>query len=482
MSTSYYGHANIIKYCNRPFSSIEEMDEEIIKRHNEVAPSDGTVIHAGDFTLANVEIANQYIKRLNGHHIFLRGSHDKWLKANTKVHEIWCNKIEDLYVVVCHYAMRVWPRSHYNSCQLFGHCLDFETEILTLTGWKNRNNILQSDIVATINCQTKYLEYNPILEIIDIENYCGNVYSIFSRGVNFRVTENHTMLDLGREHKRIRKFTANQFAEIDNRLIIQAVCKENTLSDGISLKPDMIKLLIWITADGNLCNTDLIRIGLTKERKIQRIEQLLYQLEIPYRKLPQKYVTCNISFTLPEELRTWRLKPLDNQFILVNQQQLDIILDEYSHTDGQKINNSYVIYTSKKIEADIIQHMCVINGYRCTVTKRDRDKSDGVNRKPNYMITIIKSDYRCLGNVKALIQIEHVKNEHFWCLTVPNGTLITRRKGRVLIVGNSHGKLEPIGKQLDIGVDLHNFYPYSFEEIKSIMAKRPDNPNLVRKN
>ena len=121
MSTSYYGHANIIKYCNRPFSSIEEMDEEIIKRHNEVAPSDGTVIHAGDFTLANVEIANQYIKRLNGHHIFLRGSHDKWLKANTRVHEIWCNKIEDLYVVICHYAMRVWARSHYNSILLFGH-------------------------------------------------------------------------------------------------------------------------------------------------------------------------------------------------------------------------------------------------------------------------------------------------------------------------------------------------------------------------
>ncbi len=32
----HFGHKNVIKYCNRPFSDVDEMDREIIKRHNEV--------------------------------------------------------------------------------------------------------------------------------------------------------------------------------------------------------------------------------------------------------------------------------------------------------------------------------------------------------------------------------------------------------------------------------------------------------------
>ena len=114
----HYGHSNIIKYCNRPFENIQQMDEEIIKRHNEVVKKEDTVIHGGDFTLANKEIAGRYIARLNGKHIFIKGSHDKWLNNAPFIYE---KKIDENYIVVCHYAMRTWPRSHYGSWQLYGH-------------------------------------------------------------------------------------------------------------------------------------------------------------------------------------------------------------------------------------------------------------------------------------------------------------------------------------------------------------------------
>ena len=101
----HYGHTNIIKFCDRPFASIEEMDAEIIKRHNELVGSQDVVIHAGDFTLTKKPFAENYIRRLNGTHIFLKGSHDYWLKKSAT--SIWEKEIKGFYVVVCHFAMRV---------------------------------------------------------------------------------------------------------------------------------------------------------------------------------------------------------------------------------------------------------------------------------------------------------------------------------------------------------------------------------------
>ena len=94
------------------------MDDEIIKRFNEVVTTEDTCIHAGDFAFRNKLSVNNYIDRLNGKNIFLKGSHDKWNKNGSY---IWEGMIENKYVVVCHYALLTWPRSHYGSWQLFGH-------------------------------------------------------------------------------------------------------------------------------------------------------------------------------------------------------------------------------------------------------------------------------------------------------------------------------------------------------------------------
>jgi len=114
-------HANIIKHSNRPFPLVFDMNNAILERHNEVVGNNDVVIHAGDtFWKKSYQEAQKYIEQLKGKHIFLKGSHDKWLKE-TNHHEIWEGMIEDQYIVVCHYAMRVWPRSHYGSWQLYGH-------------------------------------------------------------------------------------------------------------------------------------------------------------------------------------------------------------------------------------------------------------------------------------------------------------------------------------------------------------------------
>ncbi len=127
----HYGHKNIIEYCNRPFKDENEMDEEQIAKHNEVVGKNDTVINAGDFCWLKAYKSNtfhdarSYISRLNGHQIFLRGDHDKWMSARAShFHDIWSNMMDkknDEFLVVCHYAMHTWARSHYNSWHLYAH-------------------------------------------------------------------------------------------------------------------------------------------------------------------------------------------------------------------------------------------------------------------------------------------------------------------------------------------------------------------------
>lgn len=123
----HYGHKGkaegfgVIAYCNRPFKTIEEMDEEIIRRHNALVGNDDVVIHAGDFCWCNNQrdAHEKYISKLNGNHVFLEGSHDHWLPSSA--HEMWEKTIDGEHITVCHYPLYTWPRSHYNAWHLYGH-------------------------------------------------------------------------------------------------------------------------------------------------------------------------------------------------------------------------------------------------------------------------------------------------------------------------------------------------------------------------
>src|SRR5271166_282890 len=80
-SDEHIGHERIIDLANRPFTSLEEMKETIIERHNKTVPDRKSflTIHVGDWlwdTMTEVE-AMIYVARLHGSHAFLYGNHDE---------------------------------------------------------------------------------------------------------------------------------------------------------------------------------------------------------------------------------------------------------------------------------------------------------------------------------------------------------------------------------------------------------------------
>ena len=96
---THFGHTNIIKYCNRPFNNVTEMDYIIKQQWNKRVKPEDTVFHLGDFCFKNQNEKN-IIQELNGNIIFIKGNHDRKQPCHTvtKSATIYYGK-RDIYLV-----------------------------------------------------------------------------------------------------------------------------------------------------------------------------------------------------------------------------------------------------------------------------------------------------------------------------------------------------------------------------------------------
>ncbi len=128
IADQHYGHKRIIELANRPFASVEEMDESMIANHNRHVAKNDTVWMLGDFAFAD---HMPYLSRLNGNKHLVRGNHDHSNRVKKAVGQPggWLSVSDVAYltlpcgtpIVMCHYGMRVWRNSHHGSVHLYGH-------------------------------------------------------------------------------------------------------------------------------------------------------------------------------------------------------------------------------------------------------------------------------------------------------------------------------------------------------------------------
>jgi calcineurin-like phosphoesterase family protein len=87
-SDTHFGHANIIRYSNRPFVDVPAMNEALIENWNAVVRPEDTVYHLGDVALGPWTEWDSILTRLNGYKILLIGNHDRIFKGmSTKQQE-----------------------------------------------------------------------------------------------------------------------------------------------------------------------------------------------------------------------------------------------------------------------------------------------------------------------------------------------------------------------------------------------------------
>lgn len=128
-SDLHFHHKNIIQFCNRPFGSVEHMNETLIQNWNTVVGEKDHIWMLGDFSFGSVSETENILKRLKGHKHLIVGNHDRKGKAEKLFNHDWYKyfvdrydylsiKLNDYKLVLCHFPFSSWERNHIH---LHGH-------------------------------------------------------------------------------------------------------------------------------------------------------------------------------------------------------------------------------------------------------------------------------------------------------------------------------------------------------------------------
>lgn len=133
----HFGHRNIIRYSNRPFTDTDEMNRALVDNTKARLKKGDHLYILGDVSfqpLKKTAPLLREIKQMGVRMFLVPGNHDpkeierltEWADEDSP--PIWDDisplmevNDEGRKVVLCHYSLRVWNKSHHGAYHLFGH-------------------------------------------------------------------------------------------------------------------------------------------------------------------------------------------------------------------------------------------------------------------------------------------------------------------------------------------------------------------------
>lgn len=121
-SDTHFGHKNIIKYCNRPFQSVSDMNAHMMSQWNLTVKDDDDIYFLGDFSFGD---GHTFFDKLSGRKHLVKGNHDpqRTLSLGWKsVREYTELKRNGKFVILFHYPIEEWNGKYHGAVHLHGHC------------------------------------------------------------------------------------------------------------------------------------------------------------------------------------------------------------------------------------------------------------------------------------------------------------------------------------------------------------------------
>lgn len=368
--------------------------------------------------------------------------------------------------IVCHYESLGKLNDYLNSIKIpnkryfvvLDECLHPDTEVLTPTGFKSIKDVTTDD---------KVLQYNP-----DGSNSWVNPSRIVKKPtleshhyVNSRweqvVTPNHRMIYKQRHWKSgelsLREKLSKDYNPGDDYTIVSGILVNN----GKTKLTPLEKLLIAIQADGSINYISeasrfiKIEFHLTKERKINRLLNILKEVGIEYSDYSSRNIDridkrflIRIPFEMLDFLKGFesnanKIKSFDSWVDLSDKSSdwCDEFIEELVEWDGYKSPPvdgiiKYIYYSStESINADIVQLVAANCGVRIkrTLSIDDRKETYKDNHRINMMKVLLSNNQ----STRKVIN-KHIDPVDFYCVTVPSGMFYVRYNNKISVTGNCH--------------------------------------------
>ena len=136
ISDMHMGHKNVLKFDDRPFQSVEEMNETLIANWNKKVTDEDDIWVLGDFCYRSEKDPSFYLKQLKGKKHLIIGNHDK-VTVNTDSALNYFDSVERLKhikdreynVILCHFPLADWNAKHRGSYHVYGHIHNNKDEV-----------------------------------------------------------------------------------------------------------------------------------------------------------------------------------------------------------------------------------------------------------------------------------------------------------------------------------------------------------------
>lgn len=339
------------------------------------------------------------------------------------------------------------------------YCLDEDTEVLTKHGW--RKDVNPGDMVAAYDMESGEIKYTPAIATVrrrlELEEY---FCSIKGPCCDIRVTNRHRMLYRNKQDKEWRVRTAEEVADRTSGSYLPVA--GHTEFPGVPLTDDEIRFIAWVMTDGtiNKCNNAICITQSSTQPWHMEIERVIRSCGFKFGTGVCNSETRfnrngdNIYWTVSKgkprgrdrHLRGWKdLGPyLSKDFApklhRMTERQFDILLETCHLADGHKqtskdwTQRSYHITKGNKTFLENLQIAAIQRGWRANLSTAVNS-----NGNPIYTLHLKKQDFINVGqsyDTRPAWNKEPHTDEDCWCVQNRYGTLVTRRNGKVAIVGN----------------------------------------------